>query len=181
MVEVGNRTLSFNARRNADGEVSGRFEYHQVVEGEAFKFNVSVTCLQVYDGNRAKIGGLIEVSNDPTIEAGTYAWFSVFDNGEGAGASPDHSSLIGFGDEAANEAFCSSPNLPRFGPGTSRGTCRYAASQEDSARRVTPVWRLKARVKWLWSAKPCSTAIRASGASVPARVTAAQSSRTLRT
>ena len=23
---------------------------------------------------------------------------------------------IGFGDEAANEAFCNSPNLPRFGP-----------------------------------------------------------------
>ena len=72
--------------------------------------------MNVYDGNRAKIGGVIEVSNDPTVPAGFYAWFQVFDNGEGAGAPADRSSLIGFGDEAANEAFCNSPNLPRFGP-----------------------------------------------------------------
>ena len=115
-VEVVNRTLAFNARSDGDGNVSGRFEYHQVVEGQAFTFNVSVTCLKVYDGNRAKLGGVIEVSNDPTLPPGTYAWFSVFDNGEGANAPPDRSSLIGFGTEAANEAFCNSPNLPRFGP-----------------------------------------------------------------
>jgi hypothetical protein len=115
-VVVWNRTLSFNARKYEDGSVSGRFEYHQVVEGEAFVFNVDVTCFNVYDGNRAKIGGVIEVSNDPTLPAGVFAWFQVFDNGEGAAAAPDRSSLIGFGDEAANEAFCSSPNLPRFGP-----------------------------------------------------------------
>jgi hypothetical protein len=115
-VVVENRTLAFNARKYADGSVSGRFEYHQVVEGEAFTFNVAVTCMSVYDGNRAKIGGVIEVSNDPTLPPGVFAWFQAFDNGEGAGAPPDRSSLIGFGNEAANEAFCSSPNLPRFGP-----------------------------------------------------------------
>jgi hypothetical protein len=115
-VEVVNRTLAFNARRYEDGTVAGRFEYHQVVEGEAFVFNVAVTCLHVYDGNRAKLGGVVEVSNDPTVPAGTFAWFQVFDNGEGADAPADRSSLIGFGDEAANEAFCNSPNLPRFGP-----------------------------------------------------------------
>jgi len=115
-VVVWNRTLSFDARKYEDGSVSGRFEYHQVVEGEAFVFNVDVTCLNVYDGNRAKIGGVVEVSNDPTVPVGAFAWFQVFDNGEGAAAPPDRSSLIGFGDEAANEAFCSSPNLPRFGP-----------------------------------------------------------------
>jgi hypothetical protein len=115
-VEVWNRTLAFNARKYADGSVSGRFEYHQVVEGQSFTFNVDVTCLNVYDGNRAKLGGVIIVSNDPTLPAGVFAWFQVFDNGEGADAAPDRSSLIGFGDEAANEAFCNSPNLPRFGP-----------------------------------------------------------------
>jgi hypothetical protein len=120
-VEVWNRTLSFNARKYEDGSVSGRFEYHQVVEGEAFDFNVDVTCLNVYDGNRAKIGGVIEVSNDPTLPAGVFAWFQVFDSGEGAAAPPDRSSLIGFGDEAANEAFCNSPNLPRFGPWVIQG------------------------------------------------------------
>jgi hypothetical protein len=115
-VEVLNRTLSFNARKYADGSVSGRFEYHQVVEGEAFIFNIDVTCMNVYDGNRAKIGGVIVVSNDPTLPPGMFAWFQVFDNGDGPSASADESSLVGFGDEAANEAFCDSPALPRFGP-----------------------------------------------------------------
>jgi hypothetical protein len=114
--EVGNRTLSFNARKTADGEVSGRFEYQQLFEGEVFKFNVRVTCVGFYDGNRAKIGGVVELSSDPTEPPGVYAWFQVFDNGEGVNAVPDQSSLVGFGDEAANEAFCNSSRLPRFGP-----------------------------------------------------------------
>ena len=90
-VEVQNRTLSFNARKRADGSVDGRFEYHQVVEGQAFRFNVDVTCLQVYDGNRAKLGGIIVVSNDPTLPPGRFAWFQVFDNGEGANDPEDQS------------------------------------------------------------------------------------------
>jgi hypothetical protein len=115
-VEVVNQPLAFNARKYADGSVSGRFEYHQIVEGTSFDFNVDVTCMNVYDGNRAKIGGVVKSSSDPTISPGTFAWFQVFDNGEGPNAAPDQSSLVGFGDEAANEAFCDSPNLPRFGP-----------------------------------------------------------------
>jgi hypothetical protein len=114
-VEVQNR-LSFNARRYGDGSVKGQFDYHQTVEGETFKFNVDVTCMNIYDGNRAKIGGVIKVSNDPTLPPGVFAWFQVFDNGEGSNALPDRSSLVGFGNEAANEAFCNSPALPRFGP-----------------------------------------------------------------
>ena len=115
-VEVVNQPLSFTARKYADGSVSGHFSYHQIVEGQSFNFGVDVTCLVIYDGNRAKIGGEIKTSNDPTLPPGGFAWFQVFDNGEGANALPDRSSLIGFGDEAANEAFCNSPNLPRFGP-----------------------------------------------------------------
>ena len=115
-VEVVNQPLAFNAQKYADGSVSGRFEYHQIVEGTSFDFNVDVTCFNVYDGDRAKIGGVVRSSSDPTIPPGTFAWFQVFDNGEGPNAAPDQSSLVGFGDEAANEAFCDSPNLPRFGP-----------------------------------------------------------------
>jgi hypothetical protein len=115
-VEVRNQPLAFNARKYSDGSVSGQFEYHQLVEGESFDFNVDVTCMNVYDGNRAKIGGVVRVSNDPTVPPGLFAWFQVFDNGEGSNAPPDRSSLAGFGSEAANEAFCNSPNLPRFGP-----------------------------------------------------------------
>ena len=115
-VEVVNQPLAFTARKYADGTASGQFEYHQIVEGESFNFHVDVTCMNAYDGNRAKIGGVITYSNDATQPPGRYAWFQVFDNGEGAGDPPDQSSLIGFGDQAANEAFCNSPNLPRFGP-----------------------------------------------------------------
>jgi hypothetical protein len=126
-VEVWNRTLAFNARKSAEGDVSGHFEYHQVVEGTAYKFNGTVTCFNVYDGNRAKIGGVINSSSDPTIPPGTFGWFQVFDNGEGAGDPPDQSSLMGFGNEAANEAFCNSPNLPRFGPWDVQGNVQVRA------------------------------------------------------
>ena len=126
-VEVKNQPLAFNARKYADGSVSGQFEYHQIVEGETFNFNVDVTCMNVY-GNRAKIGGVVKNSSDPTEPPGTFAWFQVFDNGEGAGAPPDQSSLVGFGDEAANEAFCNSPNLPRFGPWDVQGNIQVHTS-----------------------------------------------------
>jgi hypothetical protein len=126
-VEVWNRTLSFNAHSYSDGSVTGRFEYQQIAGGETFKFNVDVTCFKVYDDNRAKIGGVVNISSDPTVPVGTFAWFQAFDNGEGVGAPPDRSSLVGFGDEAANEAFCNSPNLPRFGPWDVEGNVQVDA------------------------------------------------------
>ena len=126
-VEVQNQPLAFNAQKYANGSVKGQFEYHQVVEGESFNFHVEVTCMNIYDGNRAKIGGVIRNSNDPTLPPGNFAWFQVFDNGEGSQASPDQSSLIGFGNEAANEAFCNSPNLPRFGPWDVQGNVQVGS------------------------------------------------------
>jgi len=113
--EVGN-VLTFNARKDADGSVGGQFNYHQTFMGETFKFNGPVTCFNVYDGNRAKIGGLVELSNDATLPPGVFIWWSVIDNGQGAGVAPDASTIIGAGDEADNEAFCDSPAVPRFGP-----------------------------------------------------------------
>ena len=112
--EVGN-VLTFNAR-NFDGTVSGRFDYQQTFLGEMFHFNGPVTCFNVYDGNRAKIGALVEVSNDPTLPAGVFIWWSIIDNGQGSASSADESTIIGAGDEAANEAFCNSAALPLFGP-----------------------------------------------------------------
>lgn len=114
-VEVVSQPLAFDARRYADGSADGHFVYRQSAGGETVRFDVDVTCMNVY-GNRAKIGGVVTKSTDPTIDAGSYGWFQVFDNGEGANSPPDQSSLVGFGNEAANEAFCNSPNLPRFGP-----------------------------------------------------------------
>ncbi len=126
-VDIENR-VSVNARLSANGEISGRYHYRQSVEGEDFIFAGNVTCFQVYDtpvlqrfpgipamtANRAKWGGLIVESNDPTLPAGGYIWFQSIDNG----SFTDVSTLSGFGDEAANEAFCASANVPNanFGP-----------------------------------------------------------------
>ena len=113
--EVGN-VLTVNGRKLADGSVNGRFNYHQTFLGETFTFVGRVTCLNIYDGNRAKVGGVIENSNDPVFGPGVFIWWQNIDNGEGANAPADQSTISGFGDEAANEAFCDSPALPRFGP-----------------------------------------------------------------
>lgn len=132
---VDNR-LTFNAQEDADGNVSGRFNYEQsfVFDGQTFEFDFRgrVTCFEIYDTpvlqhyedippmsqNRAKWGGLIEFSNDADFPAGGFIWFQSIDNGEGSNAPPDLSTISGFGDEAGNEAFCASdavPN-PNFGP-----------------------------------------------------------------
>ncbi|MFN2432105.1 MAG: hypothetical protein ABR599_04685 [Gemmatimonadota bacterium] len=131
---VDNR-LTFQAKRAADGTVTGSFNYEQTDHGTAgvpYTYKGSVTCFRVYDTpvlerfedippmtqNRAKWGGPIEKTNDPTVPVGTFAWFQSIDNGEGAKSPPDLSTLFGLGDEAANEAFCDSPAVPnpRFGP-----------------------------------------------------------------
>lgn len=139
---VGNR-LTFEAYRDASGVVSGQYRYLQRYKGENFIFSGSVTCFLVYDTptlerfpeippmtqNRAKWGGRINRSTDPTIPVGTFIWFQSIDNGPDAGEDeavadnpgqrhPDLSTLSGFGDEAANEAFCNSETVPNtnFGP-----------------------------------------------------------------
>lgn len=144
-VEVGNR-LSFNARKRANGRVSGRINYAQTVEGETVHFRIDVTCMAIYDnGTRAKVGGVITRTDDPTVPVGVFGWFQFFDLNSGGhddddddddgdsrnddddddgGGPADRSSLMGLGDEAANEAFCASPNLPRLGPWDVRGDIR---------------------------------------------------------
>lgn len=131
---VDNR-LTFSAARDAEGNVSGSFNYEQTDFGTAgipYSYKGSVTCFKVYDtpvlerfpdipaatGNRAKWGGPIEKTNDPGVPVGTFGWFQSIDNGEGANSPPDLSTLFGLGDEAANEAFCNSDRVPNpnFGP-----------------------------------------------------------------
>lgn len=126
-------SVAFAAIRRRDGSVTGWFRYVQSAEGEDFIFSGRVTCLVVYDTpvlerfenippmthNRAKWGGIIEKSNDPTQPVGRFIWFQSIDNKSGRNHGYPHlSTLSGFGDEAANEAFCNSPNVPnpRFGP-----------------------------------------------------------------
>jgi hypothetical protein len=108
---VDNR-LTITARRSSDGGVKGRFVYEQAFLGNTFLFKGPITCIGVYDGFRAKTGGPVEQSNDPDVPVGTFIWWHVHDNGEGSAAPPDQATLPGLGDEAGNEAFCASPNLP---------------------------------------------------------------------
>jgi hypothetical protein len=131
---VDNR-VTFHASRDAEGNVSGGWNYEQTdfgTAGIAYTYMGSVTCFRVHDtpvlrdfpdipamsGNRAKWGGPIERTTDPTVPVGTFAWFNSIDNGEGTNSPPDLSSIFGLGDEAANEAFCNSdaPPNPNFGP-----------------------------------------------------------------
>jgi hypothetical protein len=131
-VEIDNR-VAFVAVREPDGHVTGRFHYVQTAGGESAAFSGRVTCLEIYDTpvlqrfenipamthNRAKWGGIVERSTDPTQPPGVYIWFQSINNGHGRHSSyPDLSTLSGFGTQAANEAFCASPNVPNpnFGP-----------------------------------------------------------------
>ena len=106
------QVLGFSATKFDDGTVRGHIEYQQTFFGETFRFNATVTCMNVYDGNRVKYGGEVIVSNDPTVPPGTFIWFQGIDNGEGAGAPPDQSTGSGFGTEEENQEFCDSPAPP---------------------------------------------------------------------
>jgi hypothetical protein len=107
---VDNR-LTISALR-LSGQVAGRFVYEQAFLGNTFLFKGPITCIGVYDGFRAKVGGPIEQSNDPDVPVGTFIWWHVHDNGEGGTAPADQATLPGLGDEAGNNAFCGSPNRP---------------------------------------------------------------------
>jgi hypothetical protein len=106
------QVLGFTARKHADGSVEGQIQYQQRFLDFDLRFKARVTCMNVYDGNRVKYGGLITSSNDPDLPAGGYIWFQGIDNGEGGSSPADQSTGSGFGDEAANEAFCNSLNPP---------------------------------------------------------------------
>lgn len=124
---VGN-VLAFHAVRYADGRVEGQIEYQQSALGDSFRFHGTVTCIAVYDGNRAKFGGPITRSDDETLPVGVFMWFTVVDNGNGADSAPDRSSIFGIGDNAANEAFCASsaPPNPRFSDDVTSGNIRVS-------------------------------------------------------
>jgi hypothetical protein len=109
----------FLAIREPSGQVRGRFRVSEAAEGSTFHYSGPLTCAGVYDfngltGNRAKVGGRIDATDDTSVGVGSFIWWQAIDN-HGL-HRPDQSTLAGFGDEAANEAFCQSSNPPRFGP-----------------------------------------------------------------
>jgi hypothetical protein len=110
---------AFVVAKDTQGKVRGAYRFSESVDGVTTHYAGVLTCVEVYDfngltGNRAKIGGRVDSSDDPTIPVGTFIWWQAIDNH--SLERPDQSTLTGFGDEAANTAFCASPNPPRFGP-----------------------------------------------------------------
>jgi hypothetical protein len=109
----------FAAFKNRQGGVSGRYHYRESVDGTTTNYGGVVTCMSIYDfdgasGNRAKIGARVDETDDPTTPVGSFIWWQSID--EAAPGKPDTTTLAGFGDAAANQAFCDSSRVPRFGP-----------------------------------------------------------------
>ena len=90
-------TFSFTAVRNADGSVSGHYQYDFRLRG--FAVRGKVTCVST-NGAQAWVGGTVDqvVTTDPAFESllGLEMWWRSIDNGEGAGATPDLTTGVGF-------------------------------------------------------------------------------------
>ena len=106
-VESGSQymNISFQARRNAAGEVTGTWHHQFRSRTPAGRVKVSVTCLSV-SGNEAWLAGY-------AVQAGSEAnlgkWFGlhVIDRGEGHGVVDEMSRTLWFGfDPDHASAFC---------------------------------------------------------------------------
>ncbi|PKA84345.1 hypothetical protein ATE92_2532 [Ulvibacter sp. MAR_2010_11] len=100
----GKRQFTFHAREKKNGDVSGSGVLKYTGGGTDVRFDID--CLRV-DGNTANMSGLVtQNSSDPSLE-GTYHYFSVEDNGEGSGSSPDQITLFYSG---YSESYCLDDN-----------------------------------------------------------------------
>jgi len=125
----------FVAVREGQGLVHGLYRVIEASDGSTFRYSGRLTCAGIYDfngltGNRAKVGGRIDATDDSTVAVGSFIWWQAIDN-RGLHQA-DQSTLAGFGDEAANEAFCASANPPRFGPfDVVRGNILVGREEDD--------------------------------------------------
>jgi hypothetical protein len=109
----------FVAVREPSGPVHGLYRVSESADGSTFHYSGRLTCVGIYDfnggtGNRAKVGGRIDATDDSSVAVGSFIWWQAIDD-RGLGR-PDQSTFPGFGDEAANDAFCQASTPPRFGP-----------------------------------------------------------------
>lgn len=99
------RVFAFNVKEYADGSVSGHYEHRSFDDGEPFYVRGPLTCLNV-QGSQAWVGGLIEDSSAPGL-VGAEMWFQLEDNGEGAHAEPDWTTLVGASfEEGSAQEYC---------------------------------------------------------------------------
>ena len=90
-------TFSFNAVEGPNG-TTGHFQYDFRANG--FIVSGPITCV-TSNGNQAWVGGVVEsvITDNPAFESllGLEMWWRSIDNGEGAGATPDSTTGLGFG------------------------------------------------------------------------------------
>jgi hypothetical protein len=91
-------TFSFSALTHSDGSATGQYQYNFQANG--FAIHGPVTCV-TRSGNQVWVGGIVDrvVTDNPAFEglAGLEMWWRSVDNGEGAAASPDMTTGVGFG------------------------------------------------------------------------------------
>ena len=109
----------FLAVQERSGEVHGLYRVSEATDGSTFHYAGRLSCSGIYDfngltGNRVKVGGRIDATDDSSVTVGSFIWWQAIDNRRLH--RPDQSTLAGFGDETANKAFCQSATPPRFGP-----------------------------------------------------------------
>lgn len=96
--------FQFSAIQLASGNANGEFSYFWASASGTNDYRGVVTCVSVDPVNhRAWIGGVITVNNsthpsgaEARKQVGRDIWFRVVDNGEGDGAAPDRTTVVGF-------------------------------------------------------------------------------------
>lgn len=96
--------LSFNAKKRANGHVTGQYRVDR--KDVELSFNVDVTCMSV-SGNTAWIAGIIRNQRGDIAIDGTVSYFYVIDNGEGPNGGGDIVSGLRLNDAAGEDIeFC---------------------------------------------------------------------------
>jgi hypothetical protein len=114
--------FSFAAHQHAKGKALGTFRQYREREGLTIDFHGEVTCVTTApdplnpQSRRAWVGGVVTENNSthpafqtPVHQVGEDVWFRVVDNGEGSGAPPDRTTVLGFvpaGGFFSSAAYC---------------------------------------------------------------------------
>jgi hypothetical protein len=110
-VPQGLRRMVINARKSADGTVSGKFVIRQEwTDGNTLE--ADVICFTIVD-NRAYVGAVLTAMNGVPYDGYFSLRMVMVDNGEGANAAPDQSSQAATTTQQAGQPqlFCSNASL----------------------------------------------------------------------
>ena len=98
-LDDGARQFSFNAKRDADGTVSGQAQLINTAgDGKPYRLHIDISCMHTV-GNTAVLGGTTKSTSDPELVDAVF--FTVQDNGE-PGQGVDKISRAYFWDDDPN-------------------------------------------------------------------------------